>query len=101
MKQKLCSMKEKKARERSRSTRRMDELWRKKRGKVKEEGEREKRVFKETKKTPRSPVERRRKKIRVVIKEWRKEIKVLEKMRGLKGVRGEIIKFGPGRNGSP
>lgn len=46
-------------------------------------------------------MERRRKKIRVVIKEWRKEIKVLEKMRGLKGVREKIIKFGPGRNGSP
>lgn len=45
MKQKLCSMKEKKAKERSRSTRRMDELWKKKRGKVKEEGERKKEGF--------------------------------------------------------
>lgn len=65
---------------------------------MKEEWEREegrgKRIFRESKKTPRSPVKERDDEIRRVMQEWKeKNEKDVGELRGLKKVRDEINKF--------
>lgn len=64
-----------------------------KRDRVEEEGKRGD-IFRESKKTPRSPVKGKEEKIKGLMREWKKYMRVVfEEIRGLKGIKEKINKF--------
>lgn len=72
----------------------LEEFLRKKRnGRMEKEGE-EGNIFRDSKKTPRSPTGRKGEDLEGIIREWSQEIKqVLEEIRGLKGIKEEMVKM--------